>query len=80
MCTGEVSTDEVIRGKIPGKPISYVEAYYKLTLTYDQKKIRQIHHDFNKQKYNRQTSYHGFYFSMTFSEHINGIASIITCN
>ena len=35
------------------KIISYVEAYYQLTPAYQQKGIRQLHHDFNR-KYNRQ--------------------------
>ena len=59
--------------------ISYIEAYYELTLTYEQEGIRKLHHDLKNEKSNRQTSYHKDYFSMNFSEHINGIASAITC-
>ena len=60
------------------KLISDVEAYYELTLMYGQKGISQLYHEFNKQKYNRQTSSHEYYFSTTFSENSNGLASIIT--
>ena len=38
--------------------ISYVEAYYKVDPTYEQKGIRQLHHDYNKQKSDHQTSFH----------------------
>ena len=58
--------------------ISYVEANYKVTLTYGKKGVRQIHHDLNKQKYNRQKIYHGDSFIMNLSEHSNGLASTIT--
>ena len=47
--------------------ISYVDTYYNVTLTYEQKGLRQLHHDFNKQKINHQTSYYEDYFIMTFS-------------
>ena len=57
--------------------ISYVEAYCELTPTCEQKGIRQLHHDFNKKKSNRQTNYDEDYFSMTLSEHSNGLASAI---
>ena len=60
--------------------ISYVEAYYELTPRYEKKGIRQIHHDFNKNKSNHQTTSHEYYFSTTFSEHSNGLYSIIVFN
>ena len=34
--------------------IIYVEDYYELTPTYELKEISKLHHDFNKQKSNRQ--------------------------
>ena len=34
------------------KFISDVKAYYEPTPTYGKKRIKKIHHDFNKQKYN----------------------------
>ena len=58
----------------------YVEAYYKLTSTYEQKGIRKLFHDFSKQKSNHQTSYHYDHLRMTFSEHINGLSFTITFN
>ena len=60
--------------------ISYVEAYYEPTPTYEHKGIRQLHHDFNKQKSNRQITSHEDSFRTTFSEHSNGIDSTILCN
>ena len=57
--------------------ISYVDTYYDLNPTNEKKGIRQIHHNFNKQKSNRQKSSHEDYFSMTFSDHSNGLASTI---
>ena len=55
--------------------ISYFEAYYELAPTYKQKGVGKLHHDFNKQKSNHQTSFHSDYFSMTLSEHSNDVAS-----
>ena len=57
--------------------ISYFEAYSELTPTYQQKRIRHIRHDVNKQKYNVQTTSHGDSFSVTFSDHSNGVVSTI---
>ena len=45
MCTGEGSTDEIIREKTQENFIPYVEAYYEFTPIYEQKGIRQLHHD-----------------------------------
>ena len=60
--------------------ISFVEDYCDLNPTYEQKGIRKLHHDFNTQKYNRQTSSHEDYFSMTFYDHINGLVSTSVYN
>ena len=60
--------------------IPYVESYYDLTPTYEQKGIRKIHHDLNKQNSNRKTSYHEDYFRMTFSQNSNGLSSAIMFN
>ena len=38
--------------------IDYVEAYFQLTPSDEQKGIRELHQDFNKQTYNRQKTYH----------------------
>ena len=57
--------------------ISYVDNYYYLTLTNEKKGIRQLHHDFNKQKSNLQTSSHKYSFIITLSENSNGLASTI---
>ena len=46
----------------------------------EKKGISQIHHDFNKQTSNRQTSSHADYFGMTFSDHSNGLAYNILWN
>ena len=34
--------------------VEYVEAYFHLTPSDEQKEIRELHEDFNKQTYNRQ--------------------------
>ena len=60
--------------------ISYVEAYYDINMVYKQKGIRQLHHEFNKQKSNRQKTYHEDSFRMNFSEHIDALASTIVFN
>ena len=38
--------------------IEYVEAYFQLTSPDEQKGVRELHEDFNKQTYNRQTTSH----------------------
>ena len=68
--------EEIIQGKI----ISYFEAYYDLTMKNKSKGIRKLHHDFNTQTYNRETSSQEDSFIMTFSEHSNALASTIVCN
>ena len=47
-----------------------------------QKGVRELHEDFNKQTYNRQTTSHEDSFCMSISKHSNGLASTIEfkCN
>ena len=60
----------------------YVDAYFQLTPSDEQKGIRELHEDFNKQTYNSQTTSHQDSFYMSISEHSNGLASTIEfkCN
>ena len=62
--------------------IDYVEAYFQLTPSSEQKGVRELHEDFNKQTYNRQATSNQYSFCMSISEHSNGVASIIEfkCN
>ena len=62
--------------------IDYVEAYFQLNPPDKQKGVRELHEDFNKQTYNRQTTYHEDSFCMSISEHSNGLAYTIgfKCN
>ena len=60
-----------------GNFTDYVEAYFKLTTSYEQKGVRELHHDFNKQTYNRQTTSHQDSFLMSISNHINDLAPTI---
>ena len=64
------------------KFIDYVEAYFYLTPSYEQKGVREFHQDFNKKTYNHQTTSHQDSLCMSFSEHSNGLASTIDfkCN
>ena len=71
---------KIEEGKYWGKFISYVEAYYQIPQEYKQKVIRQLHHDFNKQKSNRQKTSHEDSFIMNFSDHSNDLASTIMPN
>ena len=59
--------------------IDYVEAYFQLTPPDEQKGVRELYGDFNKQGYNRQTTSHQDSFYMSISEHSNGLASAIEC-
>ena len=54
--------------------IDYAEAYFQLTPPDEQKGVREIHEDFNKQTYNRQTTSHVDSFCMSISEHSHGLA------
>ena len=62
--------------------INYVEDYFQLTPRDEQKGVRELHEDFNKQTYNRQTTYHQDSICMSISKHSNGLASTIEfkCN
>ena len=40
------------------KFIDYVEDYFQLTPSHEQKGVRELHEDFKKQTYNRQTNSH----------------------
>ena len=44
------------------KFIDYVEAYFQLTPPDEQKGVRELHEDFNKQTYNHQTTSHQISF------------------
>ena len=64
------------------KFIDYVEDYFQLTPSYEQKGVMDLHEDFNKQIYNRQRTSHQDFFCMSISEHSNGLSSTIDfkCN
>ena len=59
-----------------------VEAYSQLTPPDEQKVVKELYEDFNKQTYNRQNTYHQDSFCMSISEHSNGLDSTIDfkCN
>ena len=57
--------------------IDYVEAYFQLTPPNEQKVVRELYEDFNKQTYNRQTTSHQDSFCMSISEHSNDLASTL---
>ena len=52
--------------------IDYAEAYFQLTPSDEQKGVRELHEDFNKQTYNCQTTSHQGSLCMSISDHING--------
>ena len=62
--------------------IDYVEAYFQLTPPDEQKGVRELYQDFNKQTYNRQTTSHHDSFCTSISNHIKGLASTLDfkCN
>ena len=62
--------------------IDYVEDYFQLTPSDEQRVIKELHEDFNKQTYNRQTTSHHDSFCMSISENRTGLASTIDfkCN
>ena len=62
--------------------IDYVEAYFQLTPSDEQKGVRELHKYFNKQTYNCQRNSRQYSSCMSISEHINGLASTIyfKCN
>ena len=60
-----------------GKFIDYIEDYFQLPPSDEQKVVRELYQDFNKQTYNRQTTSHQYSFCMSISDHRNGLASAI---
>ena len=64
------------------KFIDCVKAYFQLTPPDEQKVVRELYEDFNKQTYNRQTTSHQDSLCTSISEHSNGIDSTIEfkCN
>ena len=64
-------------GNYQEKFISRVKFYYELTKIYQQVVIRQLHHHFNTQQTNHQTTSYKDYFSTTFSVRSNGLDSTI---
>ena len=59
------------------KFIDSVEDYFQLTPPDEQKVVRELYEDYNKQTYNRQTTSHQDSLCMSISEHSNGLASTI---
>ena len=57
--------------------IDYVEAYFQLTPSDEQKGIRGLHEDIKKQTYKRQKTSHQYSFCLSIFDHRNGIASTI---
>ena len=55
--------------------IEYVEAYFQLTPQDEQKGVRGLYEDFNKQTYNRQTTSRQDSFCMSICEHSNCLDS-----
>ena len=82
VCTGEGTKDKIRRGKRRRKFIDFVEAYFQLMPPDEQKVVREIYEDFNKQTYNHQTTSHEDSFCMSISDHSNGLDSTIEfkCN
>ena len=68
--------------KYQEKFVDYVEAYFQLTPPDEQKGIRELHQDSNKQKSHRQTTYHQDLLCVSIYKHINGLAFTIEfrCN
>ena len=62
--------------------IDYAEAYFQLTPSDELKGIRELHEEFKKRTYNRQTTYHKDSFCMSISDHNSGLDSTIEfkCN
>ena len=53
MCTGKGNTDKSDEEIDVERFIDYVEAYFQLTPPDEQKGVRELHKDINKQTYNR---------------------------
>ena len=62
--------------------IDLVEAYLQLTPPDEQKGVRELYEDFNKQTYNRQSTSRRDSFCMYIYKHSNGLSSTIEfkCN
>ena len=62
--------------------VDYVEDYFQLTSSDEQKVIRELYEDFKKQTYNLQITSHQDLFCVSISDHNNGLASTIEfkCN
>ena len=61
------------------KIIDCAKAYFQLTPPDEQKVVKELYEDFNKQTYNCQTTSHQDSFCVSISKHSNGIASTIEC-
>ena len=53
ICTGEVYIDKIIIWKIAGEIVPYIDNYFQLTPSDEQKVIRELHQD-SKKKPDRQ--------------------------
>ena len=67
----------VEEGKEQENFVAYVEDYFQLTPSDDQKEIRELHQDSKKQKPHHQTTSFQDLFCMSISDHSNVLASII---
>ena len=57
--------------------IDYVEGYFQLTPSDEQKGVKELHEDFKKQTYNLQKDSHQDSFCISIYKRINGLASTI---
>ena len=82
MCTGEGTTDKLEEKRDVENFIDYVEDYFQLTPSDEQKVKRELNENFKTQTYNCQTTSHQDSFCMSISKHSNGLASAIDfkCN
>ena len=77
MCTGMNLQIKLEEGKYRENFVAYVEDYFHLTPSDEQKGIRELHQDFKKQKSHCQNIYHQDSFCVSISYHTNGLASTI---
>ena len=82
VCTGEGLQIKLEEERDVEKFIGSFQAYFQLTPQEEQKGVRELYGDFNKQTNNRQTTYHQDSFCMSISESTNVLASTIEfkCN
>ena len=75
----QIESDE---GKEQENIVDYVDTYFQLTPSDEQKGIRDLHQDFKKQTPNNQIFSHQDLFCMNIYKHSNGISSTIDfrCN